>query len=79
MATLTAILEICDAKCLLLLPLWVPREANQFADYLSHLAVYRSEDQVEGAVSSLGVEGQNRGSLAEEEVSSTRFGNSFQV
>ena len=79
MATLTAILEICDAKCLLLLPLWVPREANQFADYLSHLAMYRSEDQVGGEVSRLGAERQNRGSLTEEEISSTGSGDNSQI
>ena len=79
MTTLTAILEICDEKCLLLLPLWVPREANQFADFLSHLAMYRSEDQVEGEVSSLGAERQNRGSVTEEEISSTGFGDSSQI
>jgi len=55
MASLTAILVLCDEKRIQLLPLWVPRESNQFADYLSHLAMYRGETEAGGAVRSLSV------------------------
>ena len=55
MASLTAILVLCDEKRIQLLPLWVPRESNQFADYLSHLAMYRGGTEAGGAVRSLSV------------------------
>ena len=46
--TLTSILEQCDEKNILIVALWVPRELNQYADYLSHLAVYLNRSEVKG-------------------------------
>jgi hypothetical protein len=46
--TLTSILEQCDNKKLLLVALWVPREDNEYADYLSHLSAYLGRSEVKG-------------------------------
>ena len=47
------ILEECDTRKLIVLALWIPREKNILADYLSHLAVYMDRDEVSGSVSEL--------------------------
>ena len=53
MELLSSILHQCDAKRLQLLALWVPREHNELADYLSHLAVYLDRDEVRGSLEDL--------------------------
>ena len=37
---LSSILNRCDQLHLQIIAIWVPRESNQFADYLSHLSTY---------------------------------------
>jgi len=49
---LKEIYECCDVLNIQLLALWVPRELNNLADHLSHLAVLLEEDKVEGVVGS---------------------------
>ncbi len=46
---LCKILEICDIGRVLLLALWVPREYNQLADFLSHLSCYVSRQSISGS------------------------------
>ncbi len=48
MAALEEILQLCDEQRVQLMALWVPREENAFADYLSHLSVYVGRQQVSG-------------------------------
>jgi hypothetical protein len=45
---LRKILEICDTNKLSIIALWVPRESNLLADYLSHLSYYMNRDTVSG-------------------------------
>jgi hypothetical protein len=52
-AILARILHYCDMKHLQILALWVPRERNQLADYLSHLSTYLDRDEVAGRISQL--------------------------
>jgi hypothetical protein len=47
--TLTSILHACDEKKLLLVALWVPRESNTCADYLSHLCAYLGRKEAYGS------------------------------
>lgn len=47
------ILEKCDELRIVIVALWVPREENQYADYLSHLATYMNRDAVAGRCSTL--------------------------
>jgi hypothetical protein len=54
-AVLESILNQCDNRKLQIIALWVPRERNEFADYLSHLAFYMNRDVVKGLVSELQV------------------------
>ena len=42
------ILEICDLKHITIVAMWVPREHNLLADYLSHLSTYMNRDTVSG-------------------------------
>jgi len=42
--TLSNILYLCDLYHIELLALWIPREENQMADYLSHLSTYINRD-----------------------------------
>jgi hypothetical protein len=42
------ILSLCDSHRLLLVAIWVPRELNEVADYLSHLSVLFNRERVEG-------------------------------
>ena len=44
--TLASILEKCDDHKIVLVALWVPRESNEYADYLSHLCHYVNRDEV---------------------------------
>ena len=48
--TLRVVLEECDSKHLQLVALWVPRECNEYADYLSHLSRYVGRNEVRGQV-----------------------------
>ena len=45
---LIRILHYCDLYQLQILALWVPREQNTFADYLSHLSTYMDRTNVTG-------------------------------
>ena len=47
------ILEKCDDKGLQLLGLWVHREHNELADYLSHLSTLVNRNEVQGRVAGL--------------------------
>lgn len=47
------ILELCDSKRLQLVAMWVPRERNELADYLSHLATTLNRDSHQGRRSEL--------------------------
>jgi hypothetical protein len=59
---LDAILSICDEYRIQLVGIWVPRERNQLADYLSHLSHRLNLDRLDGHVSSLaGCGGQGAG------------------
>ena len=49
LAVLNEILRLCDVYHLQLLALWVPREDNLYADYLSHLASSLRREEVVGA------------------------------
>ena len=60
MVTLEAILECCDIKRIQLIALWLPREHNQFADYLSHLSSFLGREEVEGRVCELNVSQESR-------------------
>jgi hypothetical protein len=48
MATLECILQICDDKHLQILAVWIPRESNELADYLSHLSTHMLRSRVTG-------------------------------
>ena len=54
------ILHLCDEYKLLLVALWVPREMNEFQDYLSHLSMYLNRDEVRGFVGDLAVSDGHR-------------------
>ena len=51
--TLARILEKCDDHKIVLVALWVPRESNEYADYLSHLCHYVNRDEVRGRANEL--------------------------
>ena len=51
--TIEAVLGLCDDRGIMLLALWVPREDNMLADYLSHLSVVLHRSEVEGEVRDL--------------------------
>ena len=52
---LSSILELCDEFSVLLLALWVPREHNELADFLSHLSfVVNRQSIISGSGSDLG-------------------------
>jgi len=59
MALVAEILERCDELSIALVALWVPREENQYADYLSHLAALMHRDSMAGRCSDL--DRENRG------------------
>lgn len=61
------ILRMCDQYRLQILALWVPRESNELADYLSHLAAYSNRDTVSGQVSGLGSPPQSDGAEASQQ------------
>ena len=50
---LTCVFEIADTRHLQLVALWVPRELNRFADYLSHLAVFFNRPEIKLLASQL--------------------------
>ena len=50
---LRIILEKCDDKKISLVGLWVPREENELADYLSHLSYNLNRSSAEGNISEL--------------------------
>ena len=45
---LRALLQLCDDRRIVLVALWIPRERNLRADFLSHLAAQRGSDIVSG-------------------------------
>ena len=47
------ILELCDVLKVQVVGLWVPREENELADYLSHLSTMLNRDSVGGTLSGL--------------------------
>lgn len=47
------ILHQCDRYHLQIIAVWVPRERNELADYLSHLAHYLNRSEVRGSVADL--------------------------
>ena len=49
-ATLCSILSLCSSSYIHLVALWVPREENTFADYLTHHCVISRKDADEGVV-----------------------------
>ena len=53
LTTLTNILHTCDVKKILLVGLWVPRDLNQAADYLSHLSRYLHRAECTGRAGEL--------------------------
>jgi hypothetical protein len=53
--TLSRILTLCDNLRCQILALWVPREQNTLADYLSHLSRYANRPEVRGEVSGGGL------------------------
>lgn len=50
---LSAIFEIADSRGYEILAMWLPREENVLADYLSHLAAVCCRESITGTVSSL--------------------------
>ena len=58
---LSDILMICDIYKIQLAALWVPREENCLADYLSHLSHLLNRDSTEGRIGSLGQTEGGRG------------------
>ena len=46
--TLEKILSTCDKHRIFLVLLWVPREENEVADYLSHLSYVMNRKEVRG-------------------------------
>jgi len=56
-ALVEEILELCDALRVQIVALWVPREENELADYLSHLSFILNRDSVGGVISGLAREG----------------------
>jgi hypothetical protein len=50
---ISGILGGCDEARVAVVGLWVPREENTLADYLSHLAVYLGVERVDGDISDL--------------------------
>jgi hypothetical protein len=65
--TLRIILEECDNKRLQIIAIWVPRELNLIADYLSHLASSLHRDLVRGRLGDLGSAQSHRGRGIEQE------------
>jgi len=53
METIRAIFELADQKRIQIVPLWVPRDLNVFADYLSHLSSTLNRPEVAGIVGDL--------------------------
>jgi hypothetical protein len=47
------ILKGCDEKKLQLVALWIPREENLLADYLSHICVYLNRGEHGSSVEEL--------------------------
>jgi hypothetical protein len=60
METLEEILEACDRRHLQLLAIWVPREHNEMADYLSHLSRDLLRSSVEGSLGEIPRDGSAR-------------------
>ena len=58
--TLSDILNLCDEYKIQLLALWVPREINEFQDYLSHLSMYLNRHDVTGFVGDLDISAEHR-------------------
>ena len=59
---LSQILGQCDRLRLQTLAIWIPREQNQFADYLSHLSTYLNRSHVYGTMAAEPPEAGGEGS-----------------
>jgi hypothetical protein len=70
-AVLGEFLRLCDEKGIQPLALWVPRERNQCADFLSHLATSLHRQEVSGRLSDLAGDAATGGGQAEEAQLST--------
>lgn len=55
LVVLSNILRMCDAAHVHIVGLWVPREENTLADYLSHYAHHSDRDELRGWLSELGL------------------------
>jgi ribonuclease HI len=55
LAVLSDILHLCDVAHIHIIALWVPREENQVADYLSHFAYLSDRDERHGWLTELGL------------------------
>ena len=53
LSILRVILEICDEFKISIIGLWIPREENELADYLSHLSYSLNRDSIDGSLSEL--------------------------
>jgi hypothetical protein len=62
---LAELLRLCDEKGIQMVALWLPRERNQCADFLSHLAVSLGRSEVEGRLSDLTAAAQVGGGIDE--------------
>lgn len=73
LSVLSDILTSCDSHRIQLVALWVPREQNTAADYLSHLSYYMNREEVSGQwADSAGASpggGQNRNDCQKKESS----------
>lgn len=74
---IAATLSLCDERKIYLVALWVPREDNELADFLSHLATTQNRPKVVGRLSDLGgFDGEGSGGavayLSEEEQADDR-------
>lgn len=59
MDLIDAILDRCDDMKISIVAIWIPREENELADYLSHLSHMLFRDHVDGKLSELGAIREN--------------------
>jgi hypothetical protein len=55
LVVLSNILRMCDDAHVQIIALWVPREQNKLADYLSHFAYMSDSDECSGWLADLGL------------------------
>jgi hypothetical protein len=65
---LTDVLDICDSYRVQLVALWVPREHNTLADYLSHLATSLNRSSVSGRIADIAASNQLGAAITANEV-----------